>query len=317
MARALLALLLMSAGIAYARAPDALTALEACAGGLDPELDLGYERIAARCPDLTPALEHSPWAAWLPTDWKDPHNQLSAAGLRALHDTLAREVAALGAGAPPGGTRALHPERVRAVLERLMRPERAEVGWWVRFKRWLREVLTAQPQDDSRWWRRLLGDVSMDRAMLRVVAALAIAGLVVLAIAVVMNELRVAGLLRRRAGAAQLPAAGRAARGGPHLSDVDGAPPSAQPALLLELIATRLAALDRLPPARAFTVRELTRRARLADEAARARLAELAAVSERVRYGAGTVATPLLEAALRGGRELLAALEAPPAAEAA
>jgi hypothetical protein len=29
------------------------------------------------------------------------------------------------------------------------------------------------------------------------------------------------------------------------------------------------------------------------------------------------VATPLLEAALRGGRELLAALEAPPAAEAA
>lgn len=317
MARALLALLLlMIAATAYAREPEALAALEACAGQLDPELDVGYERIAARCPDLTVALEHSPWAAWLPAAWKEPHNQLSVEGLRALHDTLVREDAAARAGAAAAGGPALHPERVRAVLERVMRPQRLEEGWWARLKHWLREILTAPPQDDSHWLRRLLGDVSMDRAMLRVIAALAIALLVVLAIAVVMNELRVAGLLRRRPGPAHLPGAGRAGRGGLRLSDVEGAEPRAQPALLLELIAARLAALDRLPPPRAFTVRELTRRALLADEAARARLAELAAVSERVRYAAGAVAAPALEAALRGGRELLAGLEAP-AAEAA
>lgn len=316
MARALLALLLTIAGTAYAREPDALAALDACVGQLDPELDLGYERIAARCPDLTAALEHSPWAAWLPADWKEPRNQLSAAGLRALRDTLVREGSTARAGADTTGTRALHLERVRAVLERVMRPERAEEGWWARFKRWLREVLTAPPQDDGHWWRRLLGGVSMDRAMLRVVAALAIALLVTLAIAVVINELRVAGLLRRRPGSPQLPAAGRAARGGPSLSDVAAVEPSVQPALLLELITARLAALDRLPPARAFTVRELTRRAVLVDETARTRLADLAAVSERVRYGAGGVTTPLLEGALRGGRELLATLETPAAAEA-
>lgn len=313
MARALLALLLMMmiAGTAHAREPDALVALEACAAELDPELDLGYERVAARCPDLTVALEHSPWAAWLPADWKEPRNPLSAASLRALHDALVRESAAAA------GRRALHPERVRAVLERVMRPQGAEEGWWARFKRWLREILTAPPQDDGNWWRRLLGNVSMDRAMLRVVAGFAIALLVVLAVAVVTNELRIAGLLRRRRGRAPLPGAGRAARGAPGLSAVDGAEPRAQPALLLELIAARLAALDRLPPARAFTVRELTRRALLADEAARARLADLAAVSERVRYAAGGVTAPVLEAALRGGRELLSALEAPAAAEAA
>lgn len=317
MARALLALLLLIAGTAYSREPDALAALDACVGQLDPELDLGYERIAARCPDLTAALEHSPWAAWLPADWKEPRNQLSASGLRALRDTLAREGSTLREGADTVDTRALHPERVRAVLERVMRPERAEEGWWARLKRWLREALTAPPADDGHWWRRLLEGVSTNRAMLRVVAVLAIALLVILALAVVMNELRVAGLLRRRPGPSQLAAAGRAARGGPSLSELDGVEPSAQPALLLELITARLAALDRLPPARALTVRELTRRAVLVDERARARLADLAGVSERVRYGAGGVAAPLLEGALRGGRELLATLETSAAAEAA
>jgi hypothetical protein len=317
-ARALLALLLtMVAATAYAREPEALAALETCAGRLDPELDLGYERVAARCPDLTAALEHSPWAAWLPAGWKEPGNQLSAAGLRALHDTLVREDPAMRASLAAAGTRALNPERVRAVLERIMRTQRAEEGWWARFRRWLREILTAPPQDDSHWWRRLLGDLSTDRAMLRVVAGLAIALLLILALAVVMNELRVAGLLRRRVRSARLPGAGRAARGASGVAGLDGAEPGAQPALLLELIAGRLAALDRLPPARALTVRELTRRAQLADEAARARLAELASVSERVRYAAGAVAAPVLEAAVRGGRELLATLEAPATTEAA
>jgi len=308
-ARALLALLLVVAGAADAREPEALAALAQCTGRLDPELDLGYERIAKRCPDLTAALEHSPWAAWLPADWKEPHNRLSAAGLRALHDALAREDAAAA------GTRALHPERVGAVLARVTRPEPEEAGWWARFKRWLRELLTPRPpQADSGWLRRLLGDVSVDRAMLRLITALAIAVLVILAVAVVVNELRVAGLLRRRPRLARQSEAGSGARGGPGLTDLDHAEPRAQPALLLELIAARLAAQDRLPPARAFTVHELTRRARLRDEAERARLAALASVSERVRYAADAVPAPALADALRGGRELLAALAAPAAA---
>jgi hypothetical protein len=150
--------------------------------------------------------------------------------------------------------------------------------------------------------------------MLRLVVAVSIALLVLLALAVVVNELRVAGLLKRRGGSAGRTAPGRAARGGLNLSDVDAAGVGTQPGLLLELIAARLAAQDRLPPARAFTVRELIRRVRLEDEAGRVRLADLAAVSERMRYAPGAVATPVREAALRGGRELLAALETAPTA---
>ena len=306
-----LALVLLTTGTACARDPDALAVLDACARQLDPHLDVGYERIAARCPELAGTLERSPWGAWLPAEWKEPHNQLSAAGLRALHEALLREVAAAS------GTRELHPERVRAVLERVMRPERDGEGWWARFKHWLRELLTARPQEDSEWWRRLLGDVSLDRAALRAVAVLAIALLVTLAGAVVINELRVAGVLRRGPGASARAGAGRAARAAPELSEVDSAPPRAQPALLLELIAQRLAVAGRLPPARAFTVRELTRRARLEEEGERVRLAALGAVSERVRYDRGEVAAPELAAALRGGRELLVALETSAAAGAA
>lgn len=312
MARALLALLLVLAGAAQARDPDALTALETCAAQLDPHLDVGYERIAARCPDLTSQLESSPWAPWLPPEWKQPDNELSAAGLRALHVTLESEAAA----AP--GTRTLHPATVRAVLERVTRPEPEQAGWWARFKRWLRALLAQQPQEDNGWLRRLFGDVSIDKAVVRLVVAGSIALLVALALAVVINELRVAGVLKRRPQSSGQAPSGSAARSGLNLSDVEAADPGTQPALLLELIAARLAAQDRLPPARAFTVRELIRRVRLEDEAGRARLADLATLSERVRYAPGTVAAPVREAAIRGGRELLAALEtAPTAARAA
>jgi hypothetical protein len=307
MARALLALLLAFAGAGHAREPDALAALDACAGELDPSLDVGYEHIAARCPDLTGKLEQSPWAAWLPAGWKTPGNQLNAESLRALHEALQRESTATA------GTRELHPQRVHAVLERIAQPQRAPEGWWPRLKRWLRELLTRAPQDDYGWLRRLLGGVSIDKAVLRLSAAVSIALLIALALAVVINELRVAGLLRRARERSGRPASGSAVRGGLDLSDVEAAEPGARPALLLELIAARLVAQNLLPPARAFTVRELTRRARLLDEGQRARLADLGALSERVRYAAGAVAAPALDGVLRGGRELLAALKTPAA----
>lgn len=307
MARLPLALLcLVLAGTAHAAGPDVLAALDACAGQLDPSVDVGYKRIAARCPGLGATLEQSPWGAWLPASWKEPDNLLNAEGLRALRAALVRESAAVPAG------RALHPERVGAVLERIRKPGHAEEGLWARIKRWLRALFTPQPQSDSGWLRRLFGDVSVDKATLRLIAALSIALLVVLAGAVVVNELRVAGLLRRRAARSAAPNTGRVVRG-PALVAVEGA----EPGLLLELIAARLVAQDRLPPARAFTVRELVQRAQLRDASERTRLAELAAVSERLRYATGGVAAPVLEATLRGGRELLASLEPATRAEAA
>ncbi|TLY55636.1 MAG: DUF4129 domain-containing protein [Gammaproteobacteria bacterium] len=92
---------------------------------------------------------------------------------------------------------------------------------------------------------------------------------------------------------------------------MEHASPFRQPTLLLELITARLGEQGRLPPARALTVRELTRAARLPGESDRERLSELAAACERVRFSGREPAPQALTAALARGRELLAALEAP------
>ena len=68
MTRALLALLLAAALPPCAQARDALEAIDDCVARLDTELDVGYARIAARCPDLTAALAESSFAPWLPAD---------------------------------------------------------------------------------------------------------------------------------------------------------------------------------------------------------------------------------------------------------
>src|ERR1700734_3178306 len=85
------------------RASQAVTGnspdLDSCLKRLDPQSDIGYDRIAARCPELTKQLEQSPWSAWLPRGWKEPGNDLSAGGLRQLRDVIARETAT----APPNG----------------------------------------------------------------------------------------------------------------------------------------------------------------------------------------------------------------------
>ena len=127
-------------------------------------------------------------------------------------------------------------------------------------------------------------------------------------------------MLETRSSSVWIPcAAARAAaaprvRGGPTLEEIDHAAPEEQPALLLELIAACLAEQGRLPPARALTARELGRRARLPEESARVRLAELVSVCERVRFSAERVATASLAAALDAGRQLLAMLDTRPRA---
>src|SRR6267142_7225140 len=78
-----------------------LPALDACISRLDPELDIGYDRIAARCPELAKQLDHGAWAPWLPRGWKEPGNDLSAGGLREFRELVQRESEASAAqGAP-------------------------------------------------------------------------------------------------------------------------------------------------------------------------------------------------------------------------
>ena len=310
MARALLALLLAAALVPCAQARAALEAIDDCVARLDTELDVGYARIAARCPDLTAALGASSFAPWLPADWKRPDNQLSAAGLSELRAQLVRE-----SGGGDNRRPAPRSERVASVLASVTHGDAASIGWWQRFKDWLRRILTTRAQTDSGWLRRWLAGIELSRSATRLITWASFAIVVALAAGIVTNELRIAGVLRGRRARSQARSAD-VSRGGSAaaLEEIERAAPEQQPALLLELIAARLAALRRLPPARALTARELERQARLPEESGRARLAELVTVCERVRFSGAAVSSASLTAAVRGGRALLAALATAPLA---
>ena len=308
MARALLALLLAAALLPCAQARDALEAIDDCVAKLDSELDVGYARIAARCPDLTAALGESSFAPWLPADWKRPDNQLSAAGLSELRAQLARESGRRNSRRPAPRT-----ERVATVLATLTHADAGRSGWWQRFKDWLRRILAARAQSDSGWLRRWLAGIELSRATTQLITWTAFAVVVALAAGIVINELRLAGVLRSRRAQSHARGAARGAAAAA-LEEIERAAPEQQPALLLELIAARLAALQRLPPTRALTGRELERQARLPEESGRARLAELVTVCERVRFSGAAVSSASLAAAVRGGRALLAALATAPLA---
>lgn len=304
MSRWLLALVLVAAGPAGAGARNAIGAIDECLGQIDRGLDVGYQRIAERCPDLTPSLMQSPWAAWLPPDWQEPANLLTAEGLEELRSLLKREPALAGARDAP------NVGQVAAVLAKITPGDEAREGWWTRLKRWLREVLGPQPQPAGEgWWRRLFGEARLPQVWIEALGWGALLSVVLLAAGVVANELRVAGLLKRPALAPVNARTGARGAASATFGDFERQDPLEQLPLLLELIVTKLAEQERLPPARALTVHELTRAARLPGDGDRERLGEVAAACERMRFSGRRQDPGMLALALAQGRALLETLE--------
>jgi len=304
MSRALVALLCaFSAARVLAR--DATSVLDNCIAQLDPGRDVGYERIAARCPDLASGLMQSPWAAWLPHDWDKPGNNLSASGLQELRWLISGE----SQRAP--GTNVPQPAHVAAVLAALAPAQSAQPDWWQRVRGWLREMLSVRESaGHPGWLARALDALKTRASLVRIVSLGALALAALLAAAIVLRELRAAGLLRIGQRARRAPGGAASVGAAADLGFIEAAAPGERPRLLLELIAARLAALERLPPARALTLRELQRAARLADASDRARLAELAQACERLRFSGRGLPPEALDAALAQGRELLGGLGA-------
>jgi hypothetical protein len=303
--RPLLALLLAAALTPAASAHDPLQAIDDCLARLDSEIDVGYARIAARCPDLTAALTQSPFAPWLPADWQRPDNELSAAGLSELRAQLTRESAAA-----PHARAAPRIEHLASVLAAVTHIDQGPGhSWWQRLKDWLHGLISTHPQADDAWLRRWLTRLNVSTTVTELIGWSALAVVVALAASIIINELRLAGVLRRAAHRLGARAEEKDSVPSAALADIERAPAEEQPRLLLELIALRLAAQQRLAPTRALTARELERQARLPGEAARAWLAELVAVCERVRFAAGGVTGTSLAGALQSGRRLLLWLE--------
>lgn len=286
--------------------PDAVVVIDACVARLDAQIDVGYERIARRCPDLAPALEKSGWAAWLPQGWKESRNDLSAGSLKELRSVVRRELATRPAAQTP------RVARLREILADLGTTGQERSGTWSRFKKWLRSLFErAGQQPRESWLRDLVARAGVSDTVIEVITYIALTVVVALAGFIVLNELRLAGLLGRKRGegGAQGDTKAPGSHGRLTWRDVERAALLDRPRLLLELIASKLTDLGRLPPAGAFTAREIVRAADLDDATDRGQLQDLALTAERARYAAESVSPEAVGAAVGGGRDLLQRLD--------
>jgi hypothetical protein len=279
--------------------------LDACRSRLDRELDVGYERIAARCPDLARQVEASDVGAWLPRGWQDTGSGLSAGSLEELRVLIARELDS------HAQSRAPSVHRLHEVLTRLGDAGESRSGLWSRLREWLRQV--TRREDDPRspeFLTRLLSRVGLSARVIELVSYACLAAVMALAGLIIANELRAAGVRLPRAAPrgsrAELPQSPEHVS----LAQVEGAALEERPRLLLAVLLERLSRRGLLPPARSLTVREVTRSARLPAAGDGARLAELASTAEWVRYSPDLPSPARLEAAVAGGRALLEHLEA-------
>lgn len=285
--------------------PRALEVIDACVARLDTEVDVGFRRIAMRCPQLAPALAGGGFDRWLPPDWRDPQNELSAGGLEELRQLLARELTMRLSRRTPS------IERLHEELAHLATPP-PPAGMWATLASWLRRV--GGRREGSAVYGRiahLLRRIELGPATVRIAVSAALAGLIALAALIVVNELRVAAALRARSRReAQLP---------PRGFTVSASGPADEPAdelagelrLLLGVVLESLARIRGLTGLGSLTVRELIRAVRLEDTEAASQLTQLLLTAERVRYAGSPASCGELVAAVNGARTLLASLEAP------
>jgi hypothetical protein len=283
---------------------NALAAIDACVANLDAELDVGYERIASRCPGLARTLEQSGWAEWLPRGWKEARNELSAGSLLELRTLVARELEI------PVSSHRPDVKRLNEVLTGLGAAARQRDSLWSRFRAWLRTVVAQNKPEEPRGWLDELASSDRSQTIVDRITYIALALVVVLAGVIVAGEMRAAGFLRRGRLAAAEGSAFESARSTQmSWQDVERAAHAEKPRVLLELVIARLAELRRMPPAGALTVRELTRSVDLADAADRDRLREIALAAESVRYSVNDLKPDKINFVVEQGRELLSHLQ--------
>jgi hypothetical protein len=187
---------------------------------------------------------------------------------------------------------------------------------WARFRAWLREVLGREAPKPGKPWRLpWLDNLTVSDAVINTVAWSAFALVIGLALAVVLNELRAAGVLRR--GPLRAREVPPDAPSGAHepvtLGDLDRVPLEDRPSLLLRVLVETLLETGRLSAATSLTHRELSSRASFEVSEERTTFQRIARLAERSVYGRVSAPSHEIEEAVREGRRLDARLRGAPA----
>jgi hypothetical protein len=300
MKRTLLLLgLLCTAGVAAADDP-ALRAVEACRARLEARVDIGFDRLRQRCPDLMPALEKAPWRDLLPSTLGQRREQISAESLRALEELVRHSQ---GGGATRS---APSRESLAQVLAELGENGKQGATRWEQFKHWLKQKFSRRDAEDKAGWlEKWTRQLRTSEGVARVITYVGYALVVGLALLVIWAELRAAGLLGGTTRVSERKKSAAEWRRRLMLDDVLAAPLADRPGMMLRLLGEALSRARRLPPADGLTAAAITQRAKLDLDAQRLELARVAKISEAARYAPRAPDDAALEGAVTGGRELL------------
>lgn len=253
------------------------------------------------CPELAAAIDESPWGEALSEVWAD---ELSASAFLELTELVAVYER------PATGDLALRSESLDESLAALqLEKPLTELTIWERIQRWFDEQFGSGSADARSWLDKWLEQLSpSERAVRYFVLVLGVV-LVVATVVVVVNELRVAGLLAGgllRKYAPLEPSAREAAAARPRdLEDVARAPLARRPVLLLALVLERLRARGRPPLRASLTHRELLGAAADFSAEQSAAFAAVVGAAERVTFGGWRPEERDVEGIVASGRTLL------------
>ena len=281
----------------------ALEVLYACSDSVDQEVT-GFPDMETACPGVEQAIAD---AGYSPFVSDSQRAELTGDSIFDLHSLAERYETP-----PRESTKSPDPASLSTILESLQKDEQVEapLTWFQKLTRWFRERVTRQQGDDS-WLARWLEGVQIKPSIAEMIVYASILTIIVLALAVLVNELRVAGVFRRQPAGSKRK--GRSASASPDASatfiDLDHAAPADRPSILLRMLVAALVRNGRLAAERSLTHRELTVRAAFDDEAHRKSFHNVAMLAERAVYG-GALSAPDADPIIAAGRELHASLSA-------
>jgi hypothetical protein len=256
------------------------------------------------CPDVAAALGDNPWGEALAGVSPDDLETSAFVDLATLVARYERPPADVERPPPPGAA------ALDDVLAELKLEKPAALTIWQRIQQWYDEHFGANGDEARGWLEKWLQRFApSERLVSYFVIVLGIV-LVAVTIAIVHNELRVAGVfrggvLRKYTPLGQSSGSEPQPRG--DFDDVARAPLARRPVLLLALVLQRLRARGVLPSRDSLTHRELLHAARLSAPQSAAFGAVLDA-AERVTFADWRPAEEDVGPVLARGRELLSSL---------
>jgi hypothetical protein len=272
---ALLLCVLGLAGVAplSAEPPDSPHLIQDCAQRATSEAR-GIEALRTACPGIDKAVGSLGLDPLLPKDWP---RRISPRALADWNDLATRYARPTPAGMPD-------PARLQSIA-RLLQPPPSSATWWERFKSWFKNWLRSDPGHWPNWLRSL--PAWLPRAQILIFASIAL--VLIAAVALIVVELRAAGVFEsggRRSRQPRRGAQGLTAAAEPLTpADVDAAAPEVMPVILLRLLVEALTRSQRLDRDRVLTCRELITAARFDTAAQREIFARVALLAEQRLYG--------------------------------